>query len=62
MRFYTLDGFDGETGKEHGWFESYNFGSRAAAEKRWKAAIGAGVDMIATDQYEDLAPLVHKER
>jgi len=62
MRFYTLDGFDPKTGKEHGWFESYNFGSRAAAEKRWKAAIAAGVDMIATDQYEDLAPLVHKER
>lgn len=62
IRFYTLDGFDAETGKEHGWFESYNFGSRAAAEKRWTAAIKAGVDMIATDQYEDLAPLAHKGR
>jgi hypothetical protein len=62
IRFYTLDGFDAETGKEHGWFESYNFGSLAAAEKRWKAAIRAGVDMIATDQYEDLAPLIHSAR
>lgn len=62
IRFYTLDGFDAETGKEHGWFESYNFGSKTAAEKRWKAAMNAGVDMIATDQYEDLAPFVHAKR
>ena len=62
MRFYTLDGFDAATGKEHGWFESYNFGSRPAAEQRWKAAIAAGVDMIATDQYEDLAPLVRQKQ
>jgi hypothetical protein len=59
IRFYTLDGFDAATGKEHGWFESYNFGSLPAAEKRWKAAIAGGVDMIATDQYEDLAPFIH---
>ncbi|MFL6416896.1 MAG: hypothetical protein ACJ74Y_14630, partial [Bryobacteraceae bacterium] len=58
IRFYTLDGFDADTGKKHGWFESYNFGSRRAVEPRWKAAIAAGVDMIATDQYEDLSPVV----
>src|SRR3954451_18530530 len=58
IRFYTLDGFSAALGKEHGWFESYNFGSRSAVEARWKAVIAAGVDMIATDQYEDLAPLV----
>lgn len=55
IRFYTLDGFDPAAGKDHGWFESYNFGTVAAAQERWKAAQTAGVDMIATDQYEDLA-------
>jgi hypothetical protein len=62
IRFYTLDGFDVGTGKEHGWFDSYNFGSRPAAEERWKAVIAAGVDMIATDQYEDLSPLVRASK
>jgi hypothetical protein len=62
IRFYTLDGFDANTGKEHDWFESYNFGSRRAVDERWKAAIAAGVDMIATDQYEDLSPLVRAKK
>ena len=62
IRFYTLDGFDAATGKEHGWFDSYNFGSRAAVDERWKAAIAAGVDMIATDQYEDLSPIVRAKK
>lgn len=55
IRFYALDGFAPE--ESRGWFESYNFGSREAASIRWKAAIDAGVDLIATDQYEDLAAL-----
>jgi hypothetical protein len=53
IRFYTLDGF--EESENRGWDHGYNFGSRAAAELRWKAALDAGVDLIATDQYEDLA-------
>jgi hypothetical protein len=53
IRFYTLDGF--ETGHGLGWGEAYNFRSRAAVEKRWRAALDAGVNLIATDQYEDLA-------
>jgi hypothetical protein len=53
IRFYTLDGF--AAAENLGWDESYNFGSRAAVEARWTAAIQAGVDLIATDQYEDLA-------
>ena len=28
---------------------------RQAVEARWKAALEAGVNLIATDQYEDLA-------
>ncbi len=53
IRFYTLDGFS--AAEDKGWTASYNFGSRAAVELRWKAAIAAGVDLIASDQYEDLA-------
>jgi len=53
IRFYTLDGF--APGGGLGWGEAYNFGSRAAVEKRWRAALEAGVNLIATDQYEDLA-------
>jgi hypothetical protein len=50
IRFYTLDGFLPADNK--GWTESYNFGSEAAARARWQAAIDAGVDFVATDQYE----------
>lgn len=32
----------------------YDFGSKEAVILRWKAAVAAGVDLIATDQYEDL--------
>jgi len=39
----------------HGWFHNYNFGSLEAARLRWRAAIRAGVDFVAVDQYEDFA-------
>jgi hypothetical protein len=58
IRFYTLDGFSPDTDK--GWSPGYNFGSMAAVRVRWQAAIDAGVDMIATDQYEDLAALLRQ--
>lgn len=54
IRFYTLDGFTPD--EDHGWGNYYNFGSKQAAVLRWKAAIAAGVNFVATDQYEDLAP------
>ncbi len=50
IRFYTLDGFSPAENK--GWTASYNFGNEAAARARWQAAIDAGVDFVATDQYE----------
>jgi hypothetical protein len=53
IRFYTLDGFT--EAEDSGWDKGYNFGSRQAVTARWKAAYEAGVDLIATDQYEDLA-------
>ncbi len=55
IRFYTLNGSTQEVMQRNGWDADYNFGSRAAVELRWKAAIEAGADYIATDQYEDLA-------
>lgn len=54
IRFYTLDGFD-PLALSNGWTASYNFGSLAAAEIRWRAAIAAGVDFVAVDQYEAFA-------
>jgi hypothetical protein len=59
IRFYTLDGF-GPGGDVGGWGNGYNFGSRSAVEARWKAALDAGVNLIATDQYEDLAAFMKK--
>ena len=53
IRFYTLDGF--APADDRGWGDGYNFGSRASVLIRWHAALKAGVDFIATDQYEDLA-------
>jgi hypothetical protein len=53
VRFYTLNGHAVDTGA--GWSTSYNFGSLDAARERWRAAREAGVDFVATDQYEDAA-------
>ena len=58
IRFYTVDGF--VPGQGQGWGESYNFGTAAAAEVRWKAEIAAGVNLIASDQYEDLAKVMRR--
>jgi hypothetical protein len=55
IRFYTLNGHPHELLARNGWDLGYHFGSRAAVEVRWRAAISAGVDYLATDQYEDLA-------
>lgn len=59
LRVYTLNGHT--PAESLGWFDSYNFGTRDAAAIRWRAAIAAGVDFIATDQYEALAPLLHRD-
>jgi hypothetical protein len=57
IRFYTLDGFG--AGEDKGWGNTYNFGTHEAVIARWKAAIAAGVNLIASDQYEDLAQVMH---
>jgi hypothetical protein len=56
VRFYTLNGHPEDERPE--WSPSYNFKSLDAARRRWVAAIAAGVDLIATDQYEELATLL----
>lgn len=60
IRFYTLNGHD-PADQSGGWSAGYNFGSRAAAERRWVAAIRAGVDFVAVDQYEDFAAAVARK-
>jgi hypothetical protein len=56
IRFYTLDGF--APGEDRGWGNDYNFGTREAVMARWKAALAAGVNLIASNQYEDLAKVM----
>ena len=60
IRFYTLNGHAPEVGPENGWTRAYNFGSLAAARERWRAAIEASVDFVATDQYEEFAQELRK--
>ncbi|MEZ5416260.1 MAG: hypothetical protein R2708_02820 [Vicinamibacterales bacterium] len=59
VRFYTLNG---HPPNDQGWSAGYNFGSLAAVTARWHAAIDAGVDFIATDQYEEFAALRARRR
>ena len=59
IRFYTLDGASEADLSSHGWFHGYDFGTLEAALIRWKAAIAAHVDYIASDQYEQLAQEIH---
>lgn len=49
MRVYTLNG---HPANGEGWSDGYNFGALDAVTPRWRAAIEAGVDFIATDQYD----------
>jgi hypothetical protein len=61
IRFYTLNGLSDRDLGRNGWDKGYNFGSREKAALRWMAAIKAGVDFIATDQYEDVAAVVRAQ-
>jgi hypothetical protein len=55
IRFYTLDGSTKAQLSCNGWFHDYNFGSLDTARVRWRAAIAAHVDYLASDQYELVA-------
>ncbi|MPY89408.1 MAG: hypothetical protein GEU99_15955 [Luteitalea sp.] len=58
IRFYTLNGTRPETSTALGWTATYNFGSIEAVQVRWRAAIEAGVDFVATDQYEEFSQVL----
>src|SRR5262249_13609925 len=58
IRFYTLNGHD-PSDTSGGWSPGYNFGSLEAARDRWRAAIRAGADFVAIDQYELFADTLH---
>lgn len=60
MRFYALNGHD--PADDRGWSSGYNFGSLDQVRPRWDAAIAAGVELIATDQYEHLAERLRRIR
>ncbi len=62
IRFYTLDGATDAELSCHGWFHDYNFGSVGTASIRWRAAIAAHVDYLASDQYELLGMEIHTSR
>jgi hypothetical protein len=53
IRFYSLNGHGPLAVPQYGWSQAYNFGSLDAVKQRWRAAYEAGVDFIATDQYEE---------
>jgi hypothetical protein len=59
IRFYTLNGHTEQDRKKNGWDKNYNFGSKEKVLLRWKAAVAGRVDFLATDQYEDVAKLLH---
>jgi hypothetical protein len=59
IRFYTLDGANEKELSSNGWFRSYNFGSLEAVRARWRAALAAHADYIASDQYELLGAELH---
>ena len=59
IRFYTLNGH--ERNESLGWSDSYNFGTEERVKIRWRASIEAGVDFVATDQYELFAKYLDTE-
>jgi hypothetical protein len=60
VSFYSINGFTPD--ENQGWTDEFNFGSKSAAAIRWKAAVKAHADLIATDQYEDLAKTIQASR
>ncbi len=61
IRFYTLDGATNQELKVNGWYKQYDFTNLGAAQKRWRAAIAAHVDYLASDQYEELGKLIRSD-
>jgi hypothetical protein len=53
VRMWTINGHPPGEETAHSWSAGYNVGSIEAARVRWRAASAAGVDFLATDQYEE---------
>jgi len=62
IRFYTLNGHPPVKFLTDGLSPSYNFGSLDAVKPRWRAAIDAGVDYIATDQCAEFAAFLKENK
>lgn len=62
IRFYALNGHGPTDIVRMGLSPAYNFGSVEAARIRWQAAYEAGVDFIATDQYEEAGAFIRSLR
>ncbi|MCA9300134.1 MAG: hypothetical protein KDA28_13770, partial [Phycisphaerales bacterium] len=60
IRFYTINGTSKAMGAASGWSPSYNTGDLDRARTRWNAAARAGVDFIASDQYEQAAATIRE--
>lgn len=60
VSFYGVNGFTPD--QNQGWTDEYNFGSLEAAKLRWKAALDAHADFIATDQYEEVTKLIREKK
>jgi hypothetical protein len=61
IRLWTLNGHPAGDEKQTGWSTGYNVGSKEAVERRWRAAIAARADFVATDQYEAFAAALKDE-
>jgi len=55
VRMWTVNGHPPGEEKPYSWSAGYNVGSLEQARVRWRAAVAAGVDFVATDQYEEFA-------
>jgi hypothetical protein len=55
VRMWTINGHPPGDEQAQLWSAGYNVGSLEQARIRWRAAVAAGVDFVATDQYEAFA-------
>jgi hypothetical protein len=62
IRYYTLNGQSDAEARATGASPGYSFGSLDAVRERWRAAVAAGVDFVAIDQYERFAEVLAEAR
>lgn len=62
LRLYAINGLTPAQSAALGVNHGYSVGSREAAEVRWRAMIDAGVDFVATDDYEAFSAVLRSSR